>query len=263
MNEHASSAAPVIEMIDVCFSYGSGGHPVLSDVSLVVEPGEYLAILGPNGGGKTTLLRLLLGLITPDSGTIRVFGKPPESVRGRIGYVPQLTTSVGDFPISVFDVVLMGRIGGRSWPGSRLDRRDRELALEALSRVNMDDLANESVSALSGGQRQRVLIARALASDPRLLLLDEPVASVDAANQVGVYGILERLNGEGVTVVMVTHDIGAVSSHVKSIACMNVRLFSHGEKLVPADIARTYGCPIDLVTHGVPHRVLGDHEEEG
>ncbi|MBN1433917.1 ABC transporter ATP-binding protein [Candidatus Fermentibacterales bacterium] len=260
--EDLSGGAPAVLLREVSFQYGSlasagAGHQVLRDVDLRVEQGDYIAILGPNGGGKTTLLRLILGLVRPSSGSVRVFGRDPSQALSLVGYVPQLTTSAGDFPASVLEVVLMGRIGHGGPRGGR--RRDRETALEMMSRLGISELASESVSSLSGGQRQRMLIARALVGSPRLLLLDEPVASVDSASQDSVYTIFHELNESGVTILMVTHDVGAVSTQIKSIACMNVQLFRHGEKLLEADLARAYGCPVDLITHGVPHRVLGTH----
>jgi zinc transport system ATP-binding protein len=253
-----SSSDLAVEMRDVCFSYGD--HPVLSHVDLSVERRDFMAVLGPNGGGKTTLLKLILGLASPCGGSIRVFGQAPSHSRGRVGYVPQVTTSAEEFPATVLDVVLMGRLGFR---GRRSTKEERARSRHLLSTLGIEQLAKRGIATLSGGQRQRVLIARALAGEPELLLLDEPVASVDPASQEGIYGILDTLNRDhGVTIVMVTHDVGAVSSHVSSIACMNVGLFTHGEKLMPADVAKAYGCPIDLVSHGVPHRVLLDHDGE-
>ena len=248
-----------MEMRNVCFSYGD--HPVLRNVDLSVEKRDFMAVLGPNGGGKTTLLKLILGLASPCGGSIRVFDQPPSQSRNRVGYVPQLTTSAREFPATVLDVVQMGLLGHHGRESAKVNRAG---SMRLLSMLGIEHLARKGIATLSGGQRQRVLIARALVGDPELLLLDEPVASVDPASQEGIYGILDTLNRDhGVTIVMATHDVGAVSSHVTSIACMNVGLFTHGEKLMPADVAKAYGCPIDLITHGVPHRVLLDHDGEG
>ncbi|MBD3370009.1 ATP-binding cassette domain-containing protein [Candidatus Fermentibacteria bacterium] len=245
---------PAIEVSDASYSYAPG-HPVLMDIDLEVEQGDFLAIIGPNGGGKSTLLKLILGLIRPDKGRIRVFGDRPEDAREDVGYVPQLTTFNPDFPLSALDVVLMGRLG---LVGSfrRYSSEDLSLAREYMDLLGISDLESEKIGHLSGGQRQRVFIARALATEPRLLLLDEPAASVDPTNQESFYSLLSKLN-RTVTVVMATHDVGAVSSYVKTIACLNVRLASHGEGLDHKALQEAYGCPIELIAHGVPHRILG------
>ena len=168
-------SAPPVEVDHVSLSLG--GEIVLDDVSLRVEADDYLALLGPNGGGKSTLLKLILGLLRPDRGAIRVFGESPRRARGQVGYVPQHVRFDLDFPIRVRDVVLMGRLAAHRW--GRFGSADRRAALEALERVEMQDLADRAIGTLSGGQLQRVLIARALVQRPRLLLLDEPTASLD------------------------------------------------------------------------------------
>jgi zinc transport system ATP-binding protein len=245
---------PAVEVSDVSYSYAQG-HPALKDVNLEVEQGDFLAIIGPNGGGKSTLIKLILGLIRPDKGRIRVFGDNPEEAREHVGYVPQLTTFNPDFPLSALDVVLMGRLG-MAGPFRRYSREDLARAREKLDLLGVSDLENEKIGHLSGGQRQRIFIARALATEPRLLLLDEPAASVDPTNQESFYSLLRNLN-RTVTIVMATHDVGAVSSYVNTIACLNVRLASHGEGLDHEALKQAYGCPIELIAHGVPHRVLG------
>jgi len=247
---------PVAELTGV--SLALGGTPVLEDVSLAIQPGDYLAILGPNGGGKSTLLRLLLGLLTPDRGDVRVFGEPPRRVRGRVGYVPQHVRFDLHFPIVVRDVVLMGRLGGPRV--GRVGREDRRVAEEALARVEMQSLAERPIGALSGGQLQRVLIARALAQRPGLLLLDEPTASLDERIGTSVWELFEVLSQE-MAVVVVSHDIGAISRYVRRVACLNRRLYAHPTReLTPEILEATYGCPVDLLAHGHPHRVLEPHE---
>jgi len=247
-----------VELENVTFSFSSG-HPVLRCVSLEVEPRDFLAVIGPNGGGKTTLMKIVLGLLEPDSGRVRVFGRPPAQARRHMGYVPQDTTFKRDFPIRALDAVLMGRLQGIR-PFSGYSRQDREAALERMSMLGIEDLAEKKVGNLSGGQRQRVFIARALATDPDLLLLDEPAASVDPSNQESFYHLLGELN-DRITIVMVTHDVGAVSSYVKTVACLNVGLASHGEGLDHGSMAEAYGCPIELLAHGVPHRLLGEKRD--
>jgi zinc transport system ATP-binding protein len=247
-----------VELKDVTYSFSSG-HPVLRDVSLEVEPRDFLAVIGPNGGGKTTLMKIILGLLEPDSGSVRVFGRRPESARGLMGYVPQDTTFKRDFPIRALDAVLMGRLEGIR-PFAGYSREDRRAALDKMRMLGIGDLAGEKVGNLSGGQRQRVFIARALATDPQLLLLDEPAASVDPNNQESFYHLLGELN-DRMTIIMVTHDVGAVSSYVKTVACLNVGLASHGEGLDHESMAEAYGCPIELLAHGVPHRLLGEKRD--
>jgi zinc transport system ATP-binding protein len=249
--------APVAELRDV--SLALGATPVLEDVSLRIEANDYLAILGPNGGGKTTLLKLLLGLHTPDRGQVQVLGGSPRRARGRVGYVPQHVRFDLEFPIRVQDVVLMGRLGRGS--GARIRASDRDAAHAALERVEMQELALRPIGALSGGQLQRVLIARALSQQPELLLLDEPTASLDERIGRSVWELFEELSQE-MAVVVVSHDIGAISRYVHGVACLNRRLHAHPSKELTSDILEaTYGCPVDLLAHGHPHRVLTEHGE--
>jgi zinc transport system ATP-binding protein len=250
-------SAPAIELSDVWFAYGD--LPVLEAVNLSVESRDYLAVLGPNGGGKTTLLKLLLGLLHPARGSVRVLGLPPEGARGRVGYVPQRVQFDPDFPIRVADVVRMGRLR-RDRMLRRLGASDREAVERALATVEIAPLAGRPIGTLSGGQLQRVLIARALAQQPELLLLDEPTASLDERIGTGVWDLLEELS-KSMTVVVISHDIGAISRHVRTVACLNRRLHAHpSRELTPEILEATYGCPIDLIAHGHPHRVLGQHE---
>lgn len=238
------------------------GVPVLEDVSLRIGPHDYIAILGPNGGGKTTLLKLILGLLAPDAGEVRVFGEPPRRARGRVGYVPQHVRFDLDFPIRVLDVVSMGRLGAtRFGPIGRLGPDDRAAAQRALARVEMEPFAGRPIGALSGGQLQRVLLARALAQQPKLLLLDEPTASLDERIGTSVWELLEELSAE-MAVVVVSHDIGAISRYVRGVACLNRRLHAHPSQELTGEILEAaYGCPVDLLAHGHPHRVLPDHGE--
>ena len=249
----------VIKLEKVWVRYGE--LTVLEDVSLTVYRGDFLGIIGPNGGGKTTLLKVILGLIKPSRGKVTVLGGLPESKRGLIGYVPQITQFDRNFPASVLDVVLMGRLG-RDKMFKRYDERDKMIALEMLEAMEMAEFKDRPIGELSGGQLQRVLVARALASEPEILLLDEPTASIDEPTKTELYELLKKLN-EKVTIVLVSHDIGVISTYVDKIACLNRRLFYHGSKeLTTKTIEETYRCPVDLIAHGVPHRVLREHKEE-
>ena len=249
----------IIELRNVWFSYAE--YPVLKDVDLNVQQGEFLAMIGPNGGGKTTLLKLILGILKPDRGSVRVFGEEPRKAAGRIGYVPQETSFNRDFPITVFDVALMGKLGGdRKKRGD--SKRERESVQESLRRVDMWKYRNRRIGELSGGQRQRVFIARALVSEPEILFLDEPTASVDVEGQSTLYHFFNELN-KTVTIVVVSHDVNVLSSYVKSVACVNQKVFFHDEsEITPDMLQQAYHCPVELIAHGVPHRVLRLHEDD-
>lgn len=241
---------PVVELRNVTFGYPPQPllEPVLDDVSLTIESREFLGIIGPNGGGKTTLLKLVLGLLRPVQGTVLVFGQNPAQVRSRIGYVPQHAQIDATVPASVLDVVLTGRLSRSSW-GPRYGRAHVDAALAALRQTGTDDLAGRTIGTLSGGQRQRVLIARALASDAQLLLLDEPTAGVDAHMERGLTDLLHRLNAT-LPIVMVSHDVSFVSSHLKRVACLNRRLTCHAAADVSwKTIAPLYHGPMRAVRH--------------
>lgn len=246
---------PAIELRGVCVSFGQ--RDVLQDIDFTVGRGEFLALIGPNGGGKTTLLRVILGLIRPQRGSVRVLGGKPSEMHGRIAYVPQFARFDLDFPIRVEAVVGMGCLGKGTL--LRHGQDDGVQAGRKLEQLEIGHLAKRLVGGLSGGELQRVLIARALASDPEVLILDEPTASLDLQSADAFYELLERLSRE-MTVVLSSHDVSGVSARVGSIACLNRRLFFHPtSELTPDLLAAAYGCPVDLLAHGVPHRVLRDH----
>ncbi len=241
---------PVVEIRELTFGYPpeEAMQPVLEDVSLEIGPQEFLGVIGPNGGGKTTLLKIILGLLKPRRGTIAVFGRPPAEVRSRIGYVPQHARIDPSVPATVLDVVLTGRLGRSSW-GPRYGRQDAQIATAALEQTEMAQLARRTIGTLSGGQRQRVLIARALAADAQLLLLDEPTAGVDPHMERGLTDLLHRLN-ERLPIVIVSHDVSFVSTHLKRVACLNRRLTCHPAREISLEtIAHMYDDEIRAVRH--------------
>ena len=237
-----------------------GAQVVLRGAAFQISSGEKVGLIGPNGGGKTTLVKVLLGLLPPMRGEVRVLGKDVKTARRDVGYVPQAVQFDRDFPISVWDVTRMGRLGRR-----RLLRRytagDDEAVAQALGSVDLLELRDRAVGDLSDGQRQRVYIARALATEPKILLLDEPTANVDPQVSASVYELLRELNRR-ITILMISHDMSAVSSYVKTVGCLNRRLYYHHQKqLTPEMLELAYHCPIDLIAHGVPHRVFPEHKE--
>ena len=247
----------VVKLEGVWVQYN--GVPILEGINLAIEQDDFLGIIGPNGGGKTTLLKVILGLISPSRGKVSVLGKPPEKSRSKIGYVPQHNLFDRDFPINVWDVVLMGRYG-KSGLFRRYSSEDRRATQDALQTVGMLDYKDRQMGKLSGGELQRIFIARALVAEPRLLLLDEPTASVDPAMQTDFYELLEKLKKQ-MAIVLVSHDISAVSIYVDKLACLNRQLHYHGSKeITPEILEATYKCPVQMIAHGlVPHRVLKEH----
>jgi zinc transport system ATP-binding protein len=247
----------VVSLKDIWVYYD--GTSILEGISLSVAQGDFLGIIGPNGGGKTTLLKVMLGLVNPSCGRVSVLGQPPDRSRHHIGYVPQYNLFDRNFPINVRDTVLMG-CNGTAGLMKRYNREDRERAQAALKTVGMLSYQNHQIGKLSGGEQQRVFIARALVSRPKLLLLDEPTASVDSSMQTEFYELLVRLKSE-MTIIMVSHDITAISIYVDRIACLNRQLFYHGPKEIEAEVLEaTYKCPVQMIAHGtIPHRVLKEH----
>lgn len=243
-----------VELSHISIKYNE--QLVLDDINFSIEENDFVAIIGPNGGGKTTLLKVILGLLTPDSGEVKVFAKEPKKARDLIGYLPQKLVFDPDFPISVFETVLTGRYHGLF---KGYTKNDREAVLQALKDVGMDELSDRQISKLSGGQMQRVFIARAIVREPKLLLMDEPMASIDPEMQHSFYQLMSKLKDK-MAIVLVSHDVGAVSTHVDTIACLNRKLFYHGPVENAADgLEEVYHCPIDLISHGIPHRVLREH----
>lgn len=236
-----------LEARDLTFSYG-GEAPVLEDVTLAISEGDFVSLVGPNGGGKTTLLRLLLGLLSPTRGQVRLFGLAPERARRQVGYLPQHPQHDAHFPASVRDVVLMGRLA-RGHPRGLFGRADKTAAQQALNEVGLGDLGRRPFAALSSGQKQRVLLARALACAPRLLLLDEPTANLDSHVEGELYELLRELNRR-LTVVLVSHDLGFVSRYVRTVVCVKRRVAVHPTSEITGDVIREmYGGEVRLVRH--------------
>jgi len=243
----------IIDIAGLTFAYAA--RTILEDVNLTVFRNDALCLVGPNGGGKTTLVKLILGLLTPDSGTIKVLGQAPHEVSGKIGYVPQHASYDAKFPISVLDVVLMGRLRPNLF--FRHGGKDRERARAALAEVGLADCAARPFAALSGGQRQRVLIARALAGDGEILILDEPAASIDQEATEHLYELLRSFSGS-LTILMVTHDLGVVSSLFTRVACINRRVATHPtSELSGKMLAEMYGDDALLIRHD--HCCEGGH----
>ncbi len=241
-----SEAVPIIEMSDVSFRY-QADNPVVENATFSVFPGQSGCIVGPNGGGKSTLLKLMLGLLTPDEGKIRIFGTTPEAARSRIGYMPQYHQLDAAFPASALEVALMGRITPRTLFAYR--RKDREAAMAALAELGIDNLADRSFAGLSGGQRQRVLIARALAGEPELLLLDEPTANIDPGAEEQFYATLDRLRRR-MTVITVSHDLGFVNRETDLVICVNRRVLMHHAADFTAQTAdEVYHHHVSMIQH--------------
>ena len=241
----ASTQETAIRIRDLDFAYN--GTPILEQVNLEIMARDSLCIVGPNGGGKTTLLKLILGLLKPNRGEIEVLGLPPEKSRLRIGYVPQYARYDPQFPVTVLDVVLMGRLD-RIFCGA-YGKTDHEAAQAALAEMGLTDLAGRLFAEISGGQRQRVLIARALAAEGELLILDEPTANIDAASEAHLFEILTKLN-ERLTVLLVTHDLGFASKFFKSIVCVNRQVVLHPTSELTGELIRNmYGGDIRMIRH--------------
>ncbi|WP_394348815.1 metal ABC transporter ATP-binding protein [Halobellus captivus] len=233
----------IIELDDVAFGYTA--TPVVENVSLRIDPGEYVAIVGPNGSGKSTLLKLVLGLLRPDRGTARLFSQPAHQFDdgSRIGYVAQHASASKSMPITVREVVKMGRFPHVGF--GRLGASDREIVEEAIGTVGMSSFADRRITALSGGQRQRAFIARALAGEADLLVLDEPTVGVDADSVAAFYDLLEALHGQGITIILIEHDLSAVTAHAERAVCLNREIYFDGptDEFTPENaLARTMGA---------------------
>lgn len=238
---------PIIEISNLSFSFED--RPVLDKVNLTVAEHDSVCIVGPNGGGKTTLLKIILGLLAPDQGEVLVLGEKPDQARLRIGYVPQYSHYDPRFPVTVLDVVLMGRLGHRRV--GFYSKEDRNSAMDALATMELSNMADSIFSEISGGQRQRVLIARALTCAEELLILDEPTANIDIHTEMNFFKKLEELN-DRMAILMVTHDVGFVSRFFKRVACVNRQVAIH-------PVSNLTGQLIQDMYHGDVRMVRHDH----
>jgi len=239
-----------IQIKDLNFSYGS--VTVLENANLSIGDREFISVVGPNGGGKPTLLKILLGLLEAQSGSVSVFGEAPVIGRKWIGYLPQYANLDAKFPVTALDVVLMGLLGKTRMLGF-YTKSDREAAHNMLARVGLDNLHNRPLSALSGGQKQRVLIARALVSDPKLLLLDEPSSSLDDYVEQELFDLLQELNRD-LTIVVVSHDVAYVSRYVEKVVCVNRAVHTHPVAEIDENIIHEmYGEHVHAVRHDQEH----------
>lgn len=242
------SVQPILRLEHLSFTYPGSGTAVLQDITFDVQPGEFLGIVGPNGGGKSTLLKLILGLLEPNSGRVLVDGRAPAQARRQIGYVPQTKTFVRDFPVSVEDVVLLGRLGRTRLLGG-YTAHDRHIVEQALDKTEALSLRSQRLGNLSGGQLQRALIARALASEPEVLILDEPTANIDLRGERDIFDLLKALQAKQ-TILVVSHDIAFISKYVTRVACLNRTLVCHSTEAIDSGvIEQLYGKSVRMIRH--------------
>ncbi|MBI4714407.1 MAG: metal ABC transporter ATP-binding protein [Nitrospirae bacterium] len=243
---------PVIEFSDVMAGYE--GRPVFDRTTLRIPAGRFAGVVGPTGSGKSTLLKVMLGIVPPLEGTVSVLGRPLRGGRaaGRIGYVPQVETVDWSFPVTVEQVVMMGRYQEMGfWPWAA--KKDRHIVTEILERLGIRPFAQRHIRDLSGGQQQRVFLARALVSNPKILILDEPTAGVDVKTQHNVLHLLGELNRDGVTIILTTHDLNAVAAHLPWVICFNQGLIAEGaptEVFTPYVLRKTYQAEMEVIRHG-------------
>lgn len=244
-------AKPLITIKDL--SAGYDGTPVIKDVNLEIYPHDFIGVIGPNGGGKTTLSKVIMGILKPLKGQVLF-----PSGRLNIGYLPQVSQIDRSFPVTVMDVVLSGMTSDKTW-WRFLSKKNKQKALTLIKEMGLEEMAEKPIGSLSGGQLQRALLARAIINDPQLLVLDEPNTFVDRNFEGELYYLLEDLN-KSMAIFLISHDIGTISSIIKTIACVNGTLHYHPSNVLTADVLKVYNCPIDLIAHGpVPHRVLEKH----
>jgi zinc transport system ATP-binding protein len=258
MLQNLSYSVPLVDIRNLTVGYEE--NIILSDVSLTIHDSDFIGVIGPNGGGKTTLLKAILGLLTPVRGEVIFHDCMTEGNKHRIGYLPQINNIDRKFPISVSEVVKSGLMSKKRII-KRYDKKDLEFAGQLMGEMGIYEIRNKAIGELSGGQIQRALLCRALVNQPKLLVLDEPNTYVDNRFEKELYEKLRRLNDK-IAILLVSHDLGTISTYVKSIACVNHTLHFHpGNKITP-ELMEAYECPIQIITHGkIPHTVLHQHEQ--
>lgn len=251
---------PIIQLTDISAAYD--GKTVLSHTDLTVYKHDFLGVIGPNGGGKTTLVKIILGLLKPVSGTVRFYANGKETSEITMGYLPQYNSIDKKFPISVYETVLSGLSRQKSL-FHRYSKEQHESVKQIISRMGLEGLEKRAIGELSGGQLQRALLGRALVSNPEVVILDEPNTYIDKRFEAKLYSLLEEINKER-AIILVSHDIGTVLQNVKAIACVNETLDYHPDTEVPAEwLEAHFGCPIELLGHGdLPHRILKCHHHD-
>jgi len=236
----------VITFNEVDYAYTQA--KVVENINLDIEAEEFFGLIGPNGAGKSTLIKLLLGTLTPDKGGIKVLGDAPGRVSDRIGYVPQTPSFPGNFPVNVLDVVLLGRLGRNNRLGG-FSAKDKEIAMQSLGVVEIAALSEQPIQTLSGGQLQRMLIARALACQPQILVLDEPTANIDIQAEENIFALLKQYNTH-MTIIVVSHDIAFISGYVDRVGCLNRTLVCHKTEAISGQaIAALYDAPVKMIHH--------------
>ena len=243
-----TASQPIVELCEVACGYS--GESVIEGVNIKVLPGDFVGLLGPSGAGKTTVLRALLGGVKIYSGEVKVDGRPFDSSRLRVGYVPQLETIDWNFPVTVEQVVLMGKSSDGWFPWTKAEDRDR--AYELMGRLGIAELGKRHIRQLSGGQQQRVFLARALVSEPKLLLLDEPTVGVDIKTRDDVLHLLDELNHQGITIVLTTHELNSVAAHLPWVICINRHIVAEGpprDVYTPAILKETFGAEMAVVEY--------------
>jgi len=240
-------------------SAGYGQNIILRDVNLSIQQFDFVGVIGPNGGGKTTLLKALLGLLSPISGEINFSESMTEGNSHRIGYLPQINNIDRKFPVTVFDVVRSGLMSRKRLTG-RYNSEENDRANDLMLEMGISGIRNKAIGELSGGQIQRALLCRALVNSPKLLILDEPNTYVDNRFERELYEKLKVLN-EKLAILLVSHDLGTISTYVKSYACVNGSLHYHSGNKVTPELLKSYECPIQIISHGeIPHTVLYNHK---
>lgn len=251
----------MLELHDLSFAYDSD-NLVLANITLSIQAGEFVALIGPNGGGKSTLIKLLLGLLTTKSGEIQLFGGSVSDGRSRVGYLPQYAHLDFSYPITVGEVVRASLMAGA--PLRKRSKSDTLKLEETLEKFSLENFQNKPLSELSGGQRQRVFLARAMIHDPELLILDEPTTALDAKSEHHFYEWLQALVPQK-TIVLVSHDLSVVSRISTKVCCLNKTLVTHdaGENFSHDELHAIYPCAVEFFAHGEPHRVVGHHHHHG